>query len=83
MHDEEEKAIVGDVVSIEYCGRVSKRKAFKLMEILYPAKKFVHPITGEMFTMPGAHLPLRDRMNIKLPSLDRTIIDRLEKELNL
>lgn len=69
MHDEDERAVVGDIVSIEYAGeKISKRKAFKLLEILKEARKYVHPVTGEIFTAPSAALPTfhnRKIMNAK------------------
>ena len=75
---------MGDIVSIEYAGRkLSARKSFILTEILFKAKKFVHPITGQIYTMPGAHLPLRDRMNLKLPKLDKTVMNKLKQDLKL
>lgn len=51
---------MGDIVAIEYAGqKISKRKAFLLTEILKEARKFVHPVTGQIFTSPSAQVPLR------------------------
>jgi small subunit ribosomal protein S17 len=59
-HDPHEVAVVGDLVSIEYCGKISKRKAFVLTEILKEARRYQHPITGQIFTAPAAQAPARN-----------------------
>ncbi len=40
MHDEHESAVVGDVVKIDSCKKISKRKAFSLVEIVKPAARW-------------------------------------------
>lgn len=64
MHDEAERAVVGDIVSIEYAGqKISKRKAFQLSDIVYEAEKYKHPVTGQIFTRPAASVPLDYTIN--------------------
>jgi glycine cleavage system H lipoate-binding protein len=64
VHDEQEQAVVGDIVAIEYAGRkLSKRKAFSLTEIVYEAEKYKHPVTGQIFTRPAASVPLDYAIN--------------------
>ena len=40
VHDEKEDAVVGDVVRIDSCKKLSKRKSFALAEIVQPAARF-------------------------------------------
>lgn len=40
VHDENEDAVVGDVVRIDSCKKISKRKAFSLAEIVKPAARW-------------------------------------------
>lgn len=60
VHDPHEAAVIGDLVAIEYCGKISARKAFHLTEILKEARRYQHPVTGQIFTAPAAHLPPQD-----------------------
>lgn len=57
VDDPHEVAVIGDLVTIQYCGKVSKRKAFELCEILKEAKKYRHPITGQIHTAPASQTP--------------------------
>ena len=57
VHDQKELAVIGDLVAIEYAGKMSARKAFTLTEIIKEAKKYQHPVTGQLFTAPAAHVP--------------------------
>lgn len=57
VHDPHELAVIGDMVAIEYCGKISRRKAFNLTEILLEARRFQHPVTGQVFTAPAAQAP--------------------------
>lgn len=59
VHDPHEVAVVGDLVAIEYCGKLSVRKAFALTEILKEARRYKHPITGQVYTAPAAQPPAR------------------------
>ena len=52
VHDEQEKAVVGDIVAIEYYKKMSKRKAFVMTEILKEARSYTDPRTGKTFTAP-------------------------------
>ncbi|KAJ1915713.1 hypothetical protein IWQ60_007753 [Tieghemiomyces parasiticus] len=49
VHDENEKCSVGDVVRIEACRKLSKRKAFSVAEIVKPAETFTDPETGTVY----------------------------------
>lgn len=60
VHDEHELAVIGDMVAIEYCGKMSARKAFNLTEILKEARRYQHPVTGQVFTAPAAQTPAQD-----------------------
>ena len=40
VHDEKEDAVVGDVVRIDSCKKISKRKVFALAEIVKPAARW-------------------------------------------
>ncbi|PJF19528.1 30S ribosomal protein S17 [Paramicrosporidium saccamoebae] len=57
VHDEHEMAVIGDVVAIEYSGKRSSRKAFTMTEILKEAKRYQHPVTGQVYTAPAAQAP--------------------------
>ncbi|ORX90547.1 nucleic acid-binding protein [Basidiobolus meristosporus CBS 931.73] len=48
VHDEKSKCELGDVVRIEACRPLSKRKSFTVAEIIKPARKWVDPETGEV-----------------------------------
>ncbi|RKP04252.1 hypothetical protein CXG81DRAFT_7780, partial [Caulochytrium protostelioides] len=48
-HDPLEAGTVGDWVQIEQCKQVSKRKSFRLKEILHPAQTF-RDETGKLHT---------------------------------
>jgi hypothetical protein len=64
VHDEKEKAVLGDIVSIEHRGRkISKMKSFELGEIVYKAEAYKHPVTGQLFTRPASNIPLDFRLN--------------------
>lgn len=52
VHDENEAAVVGDVVSIQYLRRISKRKSFALTEILKQARSYTDPRSGQVHTAP-------------------------------
>jgi ribosomal protein S17 len=41
VHDEEETCVVGDYVKIVKCNKLSKKKYFKLSEIIKPAQRFI------------------------------------------
>jgi len=47
-HDEEEQCSLGDVVKIEACRPLSKKKSFTVMEIIRAAKTWEDPSTGEV-----------------------------------
>lgn len=52
VHDEENRVVVGDVVEINYAGsKISENKAFKIIQILKEAPKFVHPGSGKLYSM--------------------------------
>ncbi len=52
VHDEENRVVVGDVVEINYAGsKISENKAFKIIQILKEARKFVHPGSGKLYSM--------------------------------
>lgn len=57
VHDPHEMGVIGDLVSIEYCGKMSERKAFALTSIIKEAKRFQHPVTGQVYTAPAAAAP--------------------------
>lgn len=52
VHDENEQAIVGDIVAIEYFKRMSKKKSFVMTEILKEARTFTDPRSGKTHTAP-------------------------------
>ncbi|CAG8756395.1 30S ribosomal protein S17 [Gigaspora rosea] len=47
-HDEKEICSLGDVVRIEACRPISKRKSFTVAEIIRPARTWTDPSTGEV-----------------------------------
>ncbi|RKP12323.1 hypothetical protein BJ684DRAFT_21127 [Piptocephalis cylindrospora] len=47
-HDENEKCSVGDVVRIEQCRPLSRRKHFAVAEVIRAAPKYTDPETGEV-----------------------------------
>lgn len=47
-HDELDQCKLGDVVRIEHCRRVSKRKSFAVAEVVKPARTWTDPDTGEV-----------------------------------
>ncbi|KAJ1995016.1 hypothetical protein H4R33_000031 [Dimargaris cristalligena] len=49
VHDAREKCSVGDVVRIEACRKISKRKAFAVAEIIKPADTYTDPETGTVY----------------------------------
>lgn len=57
VHDPHEMAVIGDLVAIQYCGKVSKQKAFELTAILAEAKRYQHPVTGQVYTAPASVAP--------------------------
>lgn len=64
VHDESEQAVIGDIVAIQYAGKkLSKRKAFELTGIVYPAEKYEHPVTKQIFTRPATSIPLDYTLN--------------------
>eukprot|EP00038_Savillea_parva_P027481 m.59866 g.59866 ORF g.59866 m.59866 type:complete len:75 (-) comp7919_c0_seq2:59-283(-) len=50
VHDEEEARLPGDLVRIESCRPLSKRKSFKIVEVLREAPRFTDPQTGKLST---------------------------------
>jgi len=57
-HDPKERAVVGDLVAIEYCDNVKGRiLPFRLTHILKESRRYQHPITGTIFTTKGAFIP--------------------------
>ena len=51
VHDETNQVVVGDVVEICYAGKISENKAFKINQILKEARKFIHPVTGKLYSV--------------------------------
>ncbi|KAJ1959640.1 hypothetical protein IWQ62_004531 [Dispira parvispora] len=49
VHDEKEKSQVGDIVRIEACQKISKRKAFSIAEIIKPAETYTDNDTGTVY----------------------------------
>ncbi|CAG8509565.1 7403_t:CDS:2 [Cetraspora pellucida] len=47
-HDEKEVCTLGDVVRIEACRPLSKRKSFTVAEIIRPARTWTDPMSGEI-----------------------------------
>ena len=52
VHDEQERAVVGDIVAIEYFKKMSKTKAFVMTEVLKEARSYLDPRSGKTFTAP-------------------------------
>ena len=50
VHDEEGGRRPGDIVRIESCRPLSKRKSFKIVEVLNEAERFVDPVSGVVTT---------------------------------
>lgn len=50
MHDEESARMPGDVVRIEQCRPLSKRKHFTIVEVVREAERLVHPRLGKVVT---------------------------------
>ncbi|RHZ63873.1 hypothetical protein Glove_327g9 [Diversispora epigaea] len=48
VHDENSRCSLGDVVRIQACRRMSKRKNFAVAEIIRPAKTWIDPETKEI-----------------------------------
>lgn len=51
VHDEDNRVVVGDIVEINYTGKLSENKAFKIVQILKEARKYIHPGTGKLYSM--------------------------------
>jgi small subunit ribosomal protein S17 len=49
VHDEKEEAVIGDIVRIDSCRKISKRKAFALGEIVKPAARYISE-DGKMYS---------------------------------
>ncbi|KAJ1978633.1 hypothetical protein H4R34_003135 [Dimargaris verticillata] len=49
VHDEKGQCKVGDVVRIEACQKLSKRKSFALAEVVKPAETYTDPETGFVY----------------------------------
>ncbi len=49
VHDEKEEAVNGDIVRIDSCQKISKRKAFALGEIVKPAARYMSE-DGKMYS---------------------------------
>lgn len=50
VHDPLEQTVVGDIVAIEYKGKMSKLKSFVLTDILKRAREYKDPRTGKVYT---------------------------------
>lgn len=50
IHDEHNLTVPGDIVSLEYYGKISSKKSFILKEILKGARSWVDPKTGQVYT---------------------------------
>jgi small subunit ribosomal protein S17 len=50
VHDEESARMPGDVVRIEQCRPLSKRKHFTIVEVVREAERLVHPRLGKVVT---------------------------------
>eukprot|EP00037_Helgoeca_nana_P023960 m.251160 g.251160 ORF g.251160 m.251160 type:complete len:113 (+) comp26498_c0_seq1:1367-1705(+) len=50
VHDEADSRLPGDIVRIESCRPISKRKSFKIVEVLQEAPRFLDPVTNKMST---------------------------------
>ena len=60
VHDSLETCVVGDIVSIKPCPKISKTKTFQLHEVVTPAKRYTDPETGKLYSQ-KAEYPRRDR----------------------
>lgn len=49
-HDETESIIVGDVVRIEAIRPLSKCKSFTVAEVMKPARRYLDPATGKIYS---------------------------------
>ncbi|PVU94399.1 hypothetical protein BB559_003019 [Furculomyces boomerangus] len=47
VHDELEQCKLGDLVRIEHCKKLSKKKSFAVAELIRPAKIYIDPETGK------------------------------------
>ncbi|KXS12655.1 nucleic acid-binding protein [Gonapodya prolifera JEL478] len=50
VHDPESQLVVGDIVRIAPCNRISKHKHFRLEEIVRPAQRYLDSETGIMYS---------------------------------
>jgi len=50
VHDEAGMRLPGDVVRIEQCRPLSKRKRFQIVDIVQEAERITHPVTGKTIT---------------------------------
>jgi small subunit ribosomal protein S17 len=50
VHDETDSRMPGDLVRIEECRPISKRKTFTIVEIVKEAERFEHPVTKKLVT---------------------------------
>lgn len=50
VHDENEARMPGDIVKIEECRPLSRKKRFTLIEVIKEAERFVHPVTEQIVT---------------------------------
>jgi small subunit ribosomal protein S17 len=49
-HDEKDERRCGDIVRIEECRPLSKRKHFTVVELIKPVETFTDPVTGKIWT---------------------------------
>lgn len=61
VHDESSEAVVGDIVRIESCPKISVTKSFKLSEIVTPANRYTDPETGAFYSIKKDNNQRRDR----------------------
>lgn len=52
VHDEKEACVIGDLVAIQECEKMSPRKYFTLLKIVKEARIYKDPNTGEIYTAP-------------------------------
>eukprot|EP00730_Choanoeca_flexa_P012100 TRINITY_DN3289_c0_g1_i1.p1 TRINITY_DN3289_c0_g1~~TRINITY_DN3289_c0_g1_i1.p1 ORF type:complete len:108 (+),score=19.30 TRINITY_DN3289_c0_g1_i1:137-460(+) len=50
VHDASDARMPGDIVKIEECPPISKRKHFNIIEIIQEAERFEHPVTKQIVT---------------------------------
>ena len=50
VHDEKEACVIGDLVAIEECPKISERKYFTLLKIVKEARIYKDPNTGDVYT---------------------------------